>query len=294
MMRSPHTSLCALALLAGCTLTTNAGDRVIAERLDLDFTLYAMNPHRGAQLDVALVHPINPDMPIPLASALPAGMPLYELRARARILVPDDNTDTLFPPISVLLPGVVGNEALQVLFYVDSTPLDNLVQPLLVPTDGNSGPNEHTWVKPVPENGELSFTHKAEFQNFYDSEITSMGSDIVLDVPTGVSVAATACLNQQVGMIAKKTIDVRIVLNATSSPEVVGYFKMYATNVLPTAPIKLKGIADNGSTYLISPGVDGVGKPSSPSTPSSATGLTIPFDQWFPIEAAALATCLAM
>jgi hypothetical protein len=194
----------------------------------------------------------------------------------------------------VLLPGVIEHEALQVLFYVDSGPLDNLVEPLSDPTNGSSGRVEHTWVKPVPENGELTFTHKADFQNFYDSEISTMGTDIVLDVPTGLSAAATACLNQQVGVIAKKNIDVRIVLNPETAPEVVGYFKMYASNVLPTQPIKLKGIADNNSRYLVSPAIDGVVKLETLSSASSATGLTIPFEQWFPIDAATLAACLAM
>jgi hypothetical protein len=299
MMRSTRTSLlrsrargrastCALALLAGCTLTTDAGDRVIAERLDLDFTLFAMNPHRGSQLDVALVHPVDPSLPIPLSTAPEDPKRQYQLRARARILVPAEESESLFPPITVPLPGVITNEPLQVLFYVD-TQLNNMVEPLT--PEGK--PLEHTWVKPVPENGELSFTHQFDFQAYYDSWIIG-SSDIVLDVPTGVSAAATACLNQQVTTLAKKTIDVRIVFNAPDSPRVVGYFKMYATNTLPTLPIKLAGIADDQSVYLISPAIDGVPTRSSQSAAATATGLVIPFDQWFPIDPVVLAGCLAM
>jgi hypothetical protein len=296
MMHSSHTSLSVLALLAGCTLSTDAGNRVIAERLDLDFTLYAMNPHRGSQLEVALVHPIDPSLPIPLENALPAAMGKYQLRARARILVPAEQSESLFPAITVPLPGVINNEALQVLFYVDDQPLDYLEKPLGPdPRDPTQTTRyEHTWIKVVPANGELIFTHKAEFQNYYESEILGMGTDILLDVPAGVSAAATACLNQQVATLAKKNIDVRIVLNPEESPEVVGYFKMYATNVLPTAPVKLAGIADNGSVYMISPAIDGVPTRSSPSAAATPTGLVIPFAQWFPIDATVLAGCLAM
>jgi len=288
MMRSSQTSLCALALLAGCTLTTDSGDRVITERLDLDFTLFAMFPHRGAQLDVALVHPVDPSLGIPPSNELPNPARQYQLRARARILVPAEPSESLFPPISVLLPGVVTNEPLQVLFYVD-TELNNKVEPLTPELK----PFEHTWVKPVPETGELTFTHQFDFQAFYDSEIVG-STDIVLEVPTGVSAAATACLNQQVTTIAKKTIDVRIVFNFRESPRVVGYFKMYTTNTLPTLPIKLVGIADNQSVYLISPAIDGVPTRSSPSSPVTDTGLSIPFEQWFPIDHDVLLGCLAM
>jgi len=294
MMRSPHTSLCALALLAGCTLSTDAGNRAIAERLDLDFTLYAMMPHRGEQLDVALVHPVNTALPIPLGTALPDPTRMYQLRARARVLVPEDESDSLFPAITVPLPGVLENEALQVLFHIDNLPLDNLVEPIKDFKDPLSQRLEHTWIKPVPDNGELAFTHKADFQNYYDSEIIGMGPDVVLEVPTGQSAAATACLNQQVSTLAKKNIDVRIVFNYEGSPQVVGYFKMYATNKLPTQPIKLGGIADNGSDYMISPAIDGVPKPASVSAKATDTGLVIPFAQWFPIDAAVLAGCLAM
>lgn len=289
MMRSPHTSLCALALFAGCTLSTDAGDRAIAERLDLDFTLFAMMPHRGDQLDVALVHPVDPSLPIPLGTALETDTPVrqYQLRARARILIPGEESESLFPPITVPLTGVITNEPLQVLFYVD-TQLDNKVTPL---KEGKT--LEHTWIKPLPETGELSFTHQFDFQNYYDSWIIG-STDIVLEVPTGVSAAATSCLNQQVATLAKKTIDVQIVLNAKVSPRVVGYFKMYATNKLPILPVKLAGIGDNGSKYMISPAIDGVPTVASESAAATDTGLVIPFAQWFPIDPTVLAGCLAM
>jgi hypothetical protein len=69
---------------------------------------------------------------------------------------------------------------------------------------------------------------------------------------------------------------------------------MYATNKLPTLPIKLAGIADNQSKYMISPAIDGVPALSSESAEATEAGLTIPFTQWFPIDPTVLAGCLAM
>jgi hypothetical protein len=282
---------CALALCAGCTLSTDAGDREIADRLDFDFTLTAMSPHRRDQLDVALVVPLQPDAPLPGATDLPSATPKYALRGRARVLVPGNTSDTLYPDMTVRLRRVIQDGPWQALFYVD-TKLDNNVEPL--GADGKT--LEHTWVRNVPASGELGFYHEFIFENFYDSEISGIGGDIVLDVPVEARAPARmACLDQRLKEIMKSSLEVRLVFNPNTVAADVGYFKMHGDNDLPGAPIRLEGIADTNSEYGIDIYVDGVRSAKvGTSAPATNEGLTIPLKQWLAVDNAAIDACLAL
>lgn len=279
-------------LLAGCTLATDAGDRVIVDRLGLDFTLAGMSAHRTSQLDVALVVPLDPSAPRATAESLPAAMPKYRLRARARVVLPADTSDeATFPSVRVAFQRVIEDEPLDLLFYVDSQ-LDQQVTPL-------SGINreEHTWIRDVGPSGELGFYHEFKFENFYDSEIVPIGGDVVLDVPGALmSAARLACLRERLEQVMSASLEVRITFAPNAARTQVGSFKLHRGNDLPTQPVRLEGIADNGSVHGVEVFVDDSPTPLRrfSTEPASAGGLTIPFEQWFPLDEGVRTLCVGL
>ncbi|MDB4986509.1 MAG: hypothetical protein JWN04_1687 [Myxococcaceae bacterium] len=304
MMRTRDRLWCVAALLVGCTFSTHANDRKAVDKLDFNFTLQGFKPHAGTQVDVALVTPSDPTAAIPGPSAEDPGTTQYTVHGRIRVLMPPDpnatasaaGVDQPYPDVKVQLSHFLDDEyleghPLQVLFYAD-TNNDFLVEPL----DATKQRLEHTWVRGMPVNGELSFSHAANFQNFYDDEIQGNAGDLVLDIPDlSAHPAQAACLVAELGKIMNTSLEVRLIFNPdehTSSQ--VAAFKMHAGNALPSRPIKFKGLSDVKSMYAIQPVLDGLPADAVMSEAASTSGLIIPFEQWFPVDAAARTGCLAL
>ncbi|MDB4974297.1 MAG: hypothetical protein JWN48_2638 [Myxococcaceae bacterium] len=291
-------ALSGLALLGGCTLSTGASDRQVVENLDFNFTMQGFSAHQRTPVEVALVT-LNPGPdggvpPIPGAAAQDSKTNKYLIRGRVRVLMPPEVAGQPYPDVSVRLANFIGDDyfgraPLRVLFYADSD-LSDTPDPL----DATGNRLEHTWIRDLPGNGELSFAHAANFQNFFDDEIASNGADVVLDVPALEGhPARAACLDAQLGMLMKKSFEVRIIFNPDTASQTCG-FKMHVGNTLPLKPIRFKGLSDVLTTYAVQRVVDGVADKGSLTPMAPASGLVIPFEQWFPVAPAAIAACLAM
>jgi hypothetical protein len=290
-MRRRNRPWSVLALLAGCTFVTDSNDRKVVDKLDFELVMMAMTAHQATQVDVALVVPADPTAPATGPDTTNSNTVKYVIRGRARVLLPPASAvpGAIYPDVQIRLGSIVGDEPLEVLFYADTN--NNFVaEPLL------SGlRNEHSWTRVVPHTGKVVFPHNIMFQNFYDAEIMAVGSDIVLDVPDfSATPARAACLNAQLSQLVKSSLEARITLNPEQSPNEVCAFKMHVGNVLPSAPIRCKGISDMGSAYGIDAVIDDKVIRTGLSSPADANGVTIPLAQWLPLDAAVLASCLAL
>ena len=302
----------AAMLFAGCTFSTGASDRKVVDMLDFDFTLKGFRPHAMTAVDIALVSPSEAARTmIPGPNATSTHTQMYTVRGRVRVMMPPDpdiaapkaGVQQAYPDVKVTLQHFLdeqylGTDPLQVLFYADGTgvasgsPPDFSVEPL----DDQMQRKEHSWILDLPRNGQLSFTHFANFQNFYDDEEVGVGGgNLVLDVPPNLDAhpAQGTCLQTELAKIMKDSLEVRLIFNPDVAETQTAGFKMFAGNSVPTVPILFKGLSDTDSQYDVRPYVDGVLIKHTIDT-APAAGLTIPFDQWFPISTEALTACLAL
>src|SRR5688572_19544435 len=132
-MRVRNLTLTWLALCVGCSLTTDAGDRELIERLDFDYQFSDMTPHVESQLDVALVSNVEG---------------ARSLVGRARILLPPRVEGVPYPTQHLQMSRLVGPGKHEVLFYIDND-LNNDPAP-----EENGARPEHIWVRTLAANGE--------------------------------------------------------------------------------------------------------------------------------------------
>lgn len=293
-MRRGNRWWCLLGLFGafhGCTFVTDSNDRKVVDKLDFELVMSGMSAHQTKQVDVALVHPADPKAAAPGPNDPDSKTIKYEIRGRARVLLPPISTvpGAVYPDVDIKLRGIVADEPLQVLFYADTN--NNFSPDLIVP----SGDREHSWTRVVPASGKVVFPHNIMFQNFFDDEIMPIAHDIILDVPAAsVTPAHAACLNAQLTQVMKSSLEVRIFFNPEKLSDQSCAFKMYAGNVLPTEPIKCKGISDTNSDYGVEALIDDRVIHASLSARADVNGLTIPFEQWLPLDPMTIAACLAM
>ena len=302
--------LCASAIV-GCTFMTDSNERKVVDAIDFNLTMQTVSvSHGGTQMDIAVVQPRDPGAPIPSDTALdtadPMGRP-YSIRARARVLIPLPAADGSQKDVKVTIKRLLEkDEQLQVLFYAD-TRSNNLDEPLcnagLAAQSLCAGQDrfEHSWIRAIPDNGEVTFLHQAKFQNFYEDQIEGVGGDIVLQVPPGLDLPAgaarLACLNRELQALMKDSLEVRVIQNPDPSGSRNGYalFKMFANNTLPVQDVRFLGLADSGSKFGVESVIDDRILSATLSAAAGVNGLTIPFDQWLlPFSPTAIAACLAM
>jgi hypothetical protein len=264
------------ALLAGCTLSTAAGDREIADQVDIQLTMIDMSAHRGAPLDIALISTTKGEM-------------LPWLRGRARIIMPPEQPGVPYPDVTALFSrAYFRDEPFSLLFYNDNDDDYSPRQPPLgLPLD-----REHSWVNEVPAAGAVRFKHSTDFRDFNNESYRVIGRDVVFSPPdTGGS--RGACYQQLLEAHVQNELEVRIVYHPDEENTQVGLFKTYRGNGLPTVPVRLVGLSDTGSRYGIIKMADGVVVATGLSEPAGEEGLPLAFSQWFPAPDAELAACAA-
>jgi hypothetical protein len=263
--------------LSSCTLVTGAGeyevdpvreqqeiDEDLMSRVrDLDYTLFKMSDnHPGLPLDVAVV---DQD---------------HVMQARARIMLAPQpaGADSVAEVLHLDQALVVGPQELY--FYVDGAQnykVDGSMSQIV----------DHIWIKPVNPDGTGEFTHSTVFQFFNEEAFSTIGGDVILKFPEPsagamLSEVQRRCLSKQVDELFDETSEVKIYL--ADEERQVGLFKTYEGGTLPSDnQIKLVGLLDSGSDYLIQVVLDGnVARDVSATAPEGGNVMLAPMD-WLPV-----------
>lgn len=163
-------ALCGLSLawFGGCVLVSDVNGFEIVEdagadadvdadageqAVDATVELQAMTSHPTQFVDCAIVDAQE------------------RLLGRGMILLPP-RTGASYPDVSMTLQGVlVGEAPFDVLFFADVNRNFEVDAP----------PDDHSWVRPLDDDGVLSFAHTALFDDLTGFDITPIGADLVLD-----------------------------------------------------------------------------------------------------------------
>jgi hypothetical protein len=281
-MRIKHSSSVAVVLAAlgfspACTWVTGSGDYKLGSagtnedsgvagsvNQDLDFTLSRFTAHAGGPIDIAV------------ASSEKV------LQARAVVLLAPVGTGSL-PDEHVTLTGVLLHGENQLYFFAD-TNRNGIFDP---PTRNDAGEwitNEHSWALPVPTDGVVVYVHQPDFSTLQPDAFAQQG-DVVFrlpEVPAGILPAAQkrarAALEAALGAVT----DIRVV--ASDTKHEMGLYRRHAGSALPMDELRLRGIADSGSSYEVELLIDGKQvRATSGKAPSSGDLVFLP-DKWLPSD----------
>jgi hypothetical protein len=274
------------ALLASCTLLTDAGSREIVDQPDVTLRMIGMTPHKLTAVDVALVSQRD-------------GAP--SLRGRARIFMPPEpvSADPAVPPppypdVTMLLKRAYErDEPMWLLFYADT----NDDYELRLPLPGAPTDREHSWKNEVPGSGLVNFKHNTNFVNFVKSDYQAIGRDVTLLPPDlGARGTRANCYQQLFASHVQNELEVRVFYHPKQEDRTqVGLFKTFLGNGLPTVAVRLEGITDTGSEYELEIAADNVVvRRQDTAAADETTGITLPFESWFPAQAPEFEACKAL
>ncbi len=251
---------CLLALLTGCTLATDAGDRKFVPSLDLNYTFRDMSAtHPGKVMDVALV-------------VVRTGGE-NQVQGRALIALPPPVMGTA-PDQRLVLERAMQEPDMELEFFVD----DNA-------ENGQFDAPEHHWLRKVAANGEGSFSHTSTFDPL---QPVLAAPDIVFAGPADD--AQRTCLT---GLIPGfQTLEIKV-YNEAFAWRQVGYVKVDSQSGLRARPLPLHDVIDAGSKYRFEVFVNGVQakEPFEKLTDAQTQQLTISLGEWFPATSAQISAC---